>query len=677
MYQFQPSLNDLFLGVLCCCSLFAWGVGIQVLAKLLFPRHKVSLCSAFPLGVAISIPMLAAITFLPNPKACCWVWNMFSIIALWGSIPVLRLDYKRLWIGWTRGAKFIAVLGGIPFVLSLSILFQPQLNFDLLSYHLPIAQELAAGKLMGLSEFDYYRNLPLSPMLLYMPALSDPERTVDDPGVRVILWFAWLATALAAGRLAGVLGGRRREQALAFLLVAYSEMFISGLLNSNSDVLTACVSVAGLGYLFTGVQGNKRLHAVAGGLLIGASYGLKQSAFAILLIPVLILLAGLVIVNRKQWTKALQASALVAGGMLISLAPWLLRSLYLGKHPLYPLVGTSPVWKADQQAFLQEQHRIVSPLSSGHFQELFANLGIWEYPLSMVRFNQTTNQMDVTTLLPALIYPLVFVWLFHRKKRWSQAGALLVCALGYGAWCLVGEAPTRFMAPLLGILFALSAVIIGTAHPLITRRGLWIFAGAVVALNCWRAVGTNVNGQPGNARLGWYSEAWNRDSVFPEEIIKLQHEFQHIPSGRTWLIGESRDRWFSPPVASNKVWNPLPYFGDATITSVEQLVSILEADRVNLIIVNDNELRRYVQFYGKDKTSVGDTGIRSSKEAYGRLLSNYPPVQFSGMTDEEIRVFVDFLRLCRFQALRTLQTGANTEIWISPLPTLESNSTTP
>lgn len=682
MIQLKPSFFEILIGFLWCFALISWGIGLQGLLRKFIPRWKISVCNAFALGCSVSVPVFMVFVLLPNPVLMTQLWAGLGIILFLFTIKELQPLPKQLRQGWSRGTVFLGLVGVIPFLLTLPVLFQPQLSFDLLSYHLPIAYELAAGKGLGVNGFDYYRNLPLSPMLLYLPVLSDPASTIDDPGVRVLIWCTWLFTALAVGRLAGNLGGRRKEQALGFLLVGYSLMFIGILLNSNSDVLTSAVVVSGISWLLSGLSAckspqqnlKKMTELMLGGLLVGAAYGLKQSAFALVIIPTICFILVSLFILRPNKKRAAQLAGMSFLGLFLSIGPWAIRSFMIAGNPLYPLAGNSSVWSAEQQDFLQAQHHVFSPFSVGYFGELIKNLDVWGFPLSVYRFNEETTQMEATTFLIALIYPLLAVWLFARNKRLSHALIFLLCALGFGAWCLVGEAPSRFMAPLVALIAALSAVMIGQAHVLIARRGVWIFAAGVIFLNAWRVAGVDQNGLPGMLRYGWFEEAWSRDGIFPTQVIETQHQ----QNGKTWLIFENRERFFAPPVLSNKVWNPLPFFSEHEIRSVDELIELAKADGISTVLVNDAELRRFVQFYGADKTSVGETGIRSGKEEYARLIENYPPVNFSGMDRQEIMVFVEFLRLCRFQALRTVQTGPSSEIWISPLPsTNESFSPSP
>ncbi|MGF1573127.1 MAG: hypothetical protein ACFCU1_08650 [Sumerlaeia bacterium] len=647
-----------------------------------------SFCNSFALGCAVAIPAAVLLTLISSPKVLnvppktlFWCWGVLGFLSLLFIYPQRRTFLGNMRTGWSKASVCLVLLAFVPILLSTAILIRPQFNYDLLSYHLPISHEIALGKGLGLSEYDYYRNLPLSPMLLYIPALSDPAGSVGDSGVGVILWVAWLFTALSVGRLVAILGGRRTEQALGFLLVCYSTMFVGAFLNSNSDLLTAVVVVAGLGETLRGLSLhrslNEKQHSLKilqlfiGGLLLGSAYGFKQSALAVVLIPIILTVLIWFFAARVKPNRAgLIASALFIG-IIFSVGPWALRSWHFAGNPLFPLAGEAEVWSNKQQEFLQQEHQIVSPLSSEHFQELIKNLGIWEFPLVTYHYNPASDEFTATTYLPALIYPLIMTWFFAgRKKRLSHAVIISVCALGFGAWCLVGEAPARFMAPLVALIFAFTAVLIGRAHPVVARRGIWILAGGIIFLNAWRLVSSDHTGQPGKVRLGWYQEIWSSDLVFPDKLLQLQHQ----QAGKTWLIFENRERLFNGPTITNKVWNPIPYFYHNEINSVQQLIRVLSADGITTVVVNDEELRRLVQFYGEDKSIIRDVGIRSAEDDYALLIQNYPPTVFAEMSSAEIAVFVEFLRLCRFQALGTVQTGPSSEIWISPLPRIESTS---
>jgi hypothetical protein len=674
MMQLTPGFGDLLSALMYCTLLWCWGWVLQR------GQQKRSWILAFPLGMSLMGILFPLLVFLEDSVPGSWLLFAWPLLVLGGLLALPSLvktaPTLRLPAGWRNRFALGACLWGIlPFLVMLPVLIRPQLSFDLLSYHLPLAHELASGSGLALSPWDYYRNLPLTPMLLYGPVLSSPVGTLDDPGVRVILFLAWFFTALGAGRLAGLLGGRRLTQALAFGLVGYAPMFSGMLLNSSSDVLTACVAVAGVNLLpIQPRRFNTRsiVRYLLCGLLLGTAYGMKQSAIVVVNIPAILILLSAFAWGHWKKTAPLKFTlpvfALVGFGMFVAMSPWLIRSTVLTGNPFFPLAGTSEEWSQEQQTFLKDQHRVVSPLSAGHIENMLNRNTVWGPSLSVFRYVEESDSFTEQVYLPPLFWLLLLVWAFGATRRLRTGLMAFMCLLGYVAWSLVGVAPDRFMAPLVAISGAFVAVVVTQQHPILLRRGLYLLAGAYILLGTWRELVTTPLGGPPSLRLGWYADAWRRDSVFPVAMLERHRLEQQQLRGKTWLIFESRDRWFLPPMVSNKVWNPLHYFHEHEIDSVEQLLRILREDGVTQIVVNDAELRRYVQFYGADKRSLHESGVRSSREVYKSLVENFPAVTFTKISDKELTVLVEFLRLSRLQAWSTFPVGSTADIWIGPLP---------
>ncbi len=656
-------------------SLLLWTSGIA-LWRWLEPRTHARLPwgAAFALGAALAVPILylaAAVGYL-SPVA--WAYGILGCATL--IFGIKQRGMPRLAVTPRQWKWPEIVLAGLSFTgwaIAFTLCAKPILSYDILSYHLPIAHALRDPGGWSYLSGNYYSRLPLAAFTLYGPALSDRASTLDDPGVRVFLWFAMIAGSLISGRIAGHLGARRPGRWLATLLYSWHPMVWGGLINAHSDLLTALFALASVERLLvaSGRSRDRKLWGIAAGFLAGTAVAVKFSAVGIFAVPFVI--GGVWLAFCKypapSGNRAFKFAIILSCGILVGFGLWGVRSTVVGGNPLHPFVGVAPGWSAEQSQFLVEQHHPQGVFSGGYWSSFFGKIDVFDYSLRLTPSNEETGEAG-------LLFPVILLlWagaLVYRQSRKRSIWLLGVCGLGYAAWHLVGLAPARFVLPVvaLGWIVAAAWTFPRRGATPIHRcgAGVALFALAMTILTRW----------VGFYDLGFHAEDWKRDHQIPEELLLAAHGLP--PEGRILLLFENRGRWFPSNQESATVWDVVPWGDDLKASnSGLDFANRLQARGVTHVFVNEFEWNRLVIFYGGMKTppAMGTMGLNGDRALVENALRSYPSFKFSGFGEKEYRVLLEFLVLTRSQAAKTSPAGPVAEMWLAPLSATEKSRNGP
>ncbi|MCB2156103.1 hypothetical protein KQI84_14600 [bacterium] len=637
-------------------GLLAWGLAIwRIMERRPHARIPWSVC--FALGAAVAVPVLFAGALFGLVVPFAWGLSVVGIAGFaLGSLkrgfpqflPGRELLRDRLAVV-LLGVAILGWLAGVP------LLPKPHVSYDILSYHLPLAHAVAGDTGLRYVPGDFYSRLPQAASLLYAPALSDRSSTLDDPGIRVLIWLAVVAGSLLCGRLAGQLGARRRGRWAAVALYAWHPIVWAGQLNAHSDLLTAMFALAAFERLLSALAPTRpRLSALLlAGFFAGTAAAVKFSALGIVAVPLgmVAVIGGLRQRHSPDARRAVMVGAIVSIGILTGLGLWFVRSTALAGNPLHPFKGEAPGWSAEQAAFVVEQHHPRSPISAEYWEAAFTRTTVFGYAIPF---------LPISVLLLAALGGVAL-------RRPAPRLLLFAAAAGYGAWLLVGLNPDRFVLPAIGLATAVAAraTFVRGARPL-----QFAGAGALGLL----LLSTMLEERP--LAVARADEIWDRNKIIPVELLMATRESSG--DGAPLLVFEARSRLF--PEASNvcTVWDVPTWSEDLKASdSADDFANRLREQGLTMLFVNEFEFGRLVDFYGGLEGSrlMGEIGMRSMPNEVDRAMAAYPSIRFAGLDTRNRRVLYEFLVLCRRNAIRTIPVGPVSEIWVAPIPASANTAT--
>ena len=427
---------------------------------------------------------------------------------------------------WAGGPVWPWVLLAAPALVQLLGITAPPVFYDTLGYHLAFPQRwLMAG---GWIEFprDAYSYYPSAVDILGTFGLAG----VGGWGARAIgLAFSWIA-ALAAGELAGRLGGRRAAWWAAALLFLTPALLQTGPLAIADSGVAAWAAAALLVLLRTHEIPRPRCAVALAGFLAGSAFAGKYIAGATVVLP--LVAAALLAVEGPIGRRLRVLPSLAAGGTLAA-APWLLRNLLWTGDPLYPylagLFGIPPVGMTLAGELAQN-----GTVASGLFHHLVTT--VMALPFRTFHPLQVGGVIGPQWLL--LLIPAVL--LVRGRRSWPLWAAAVTGLLGWGALVQFG----RFLLPVLVPLAAL----LGTAAARLTvpRRPRDPVAAAVLVLLAtvlaWNAsavldplAAERIDVLTGRITDAAYRRHWVSYWPAVDPIARLVP-----PEGKVLLVGEAR-----------------------------------------------------------------------------------------------------------------------------------------
>ena len=367
---------------------------------------------------------------------------LFAILTLGWLAPLPLPRLPRWGSAWTA-----ALAAGLAVALALAGMeaLAPPTDTDELFWHLAVPGRILAGEGLPGGWLDPVASRPLPLQLLWAGLLATGGEAAP----------ALLHLLVAGGVILGVAGVARRHGAspaaaawgAALLAGSWSFLMDAGLTHDNLP--TALLVLAGL-------DAALQRRAAPTGLALGAALAMKYTAAPAAAV-VLLVLAWRTLEDRGL--RHLVPAGLIAGALLLlPVAPWWIRNLLDGLHPLFPYAG----WEgADGFVFAW-------PAKYGLGHDLVHLLRL---PWDLVFSAETTSFAFLGRVHPAwlLFLPgLVWVALWERRERLLAVAS----ALGLVGWFL-GVQWIRHLLPLAPVL-AVGASLAAERLPDSVMRVAWI-----------------------------------------------------------------------------------------------------------------------------------------------------------------------------------------------------------
>lgn len=584
------------------------------------------------------------------------VLTVLAAVTGLGSAAVMfsRANWKRLLPRWPTGHLLlpaILLFGIAALVLHYRALATPVMNYDVLSYHIPLARGFmeGEGRSLLLEPDTFYARLPLGAAILEAPLVSSFWSNGFGAGLNLLAVLATLGGALSAMRVAGWLGARRPMRWFAFLVYTLHPMFLGAATNALFDPLLALLAIASLELLLASYSRSGTWHqSLLAGVLAGSAFALKFNAVGVAIIP-LFFVAMVMGGRRRDW----KGPALFVVGLAIAMAPWLIRSMIVGGHPLHPFRGFTETWTAEQAAFVVEVHLPQTPFSAEYWLDFSRKAGAFGFPGTMLPF------------IAALLI-LALGWRDRGLRLfWPIAAAVIA---GYCSWLTVRNSPARFLAPSV----ALSIPLLAAAADIVARRlgrrtvvhgAMFVLLAVYTVPPLWqgRGVAGSLRGEERIALM----DALSAD-------LQMAHMLRvDPPEGRMLLLFEARPALFPDNPVYNTVWDQPPWASLLKESmDAAEFSRRLRAENITVLFVNEAEFGRLLDFYATaaipfDGPHRGFASVSPSvsDEQAIAWLAAYPPFRFAGLSGRDLTVLLDFLRSQRRYASSPLRAGPNAEIW--------------
>ncbi len=560
----------------------------------------------------------------------------------------------------------------------------PPANYDVLSYHLPLALEFGqadGGRTLLMAPETFYSRLPLGAPILEAPLVPEPMDERFGLGRHALFALALLCGMTTAWRITRRLGGRLVAPLVAAVLFVLHPLLLDGLRMAMVDVLLAAMGLAAVELLLVAAgPARSRPAAFLAGTVAAGIVTMKLSAAGVFLVPAGIAAACWLLLPRRGGTpgsiprldrEGVVRFAAFALGVAVMLTPWLTRAALVGGHPFHPFAGEVTEagpgwpWSAEQAEFVTGVHGPRSVLSAEYWKDAFTRTG---------RFGYTIPGTGISLLLLASV---VGAWFLPQR---TGLVLLAMPALGYLAWLGVEHNPSRFLFPVFAPLFPLAAL--GLWHAARAGRVPLLLTGLAALFFVYHAV------QPFLMAREFYPQhrSHYRERAMDEYVgpglMAVVRTAREETRGGVLLFFEARPSLFHEPVVSNTVWDRPPWEDWLRESAdAEAFARRLAGEGIGGVFVNEAEWGRLLDFYAAEGVPlrgrlIGRIGINAPlrEETIMAALEAYPPHRFAGLTERDLTVLRDFLRWSRRAALQWVPVGdGGAEIWFAPIP--ESNET--
>ena len=247
-----------------------------------------------------------------------------------GARPRIDLPWRKL----ARGEQvMVLVVAGLILAELVVALVSPPNNYDSQTYHLPKIEHWVVQRDVDFFPTRIHRQVTIAPgaeyLLLHLRLL-----TGGDGYYNLLQWCAGVGCVLIAARIAGQLGGGRRAQLLAALVVGTTPILTLEASSTQTDLVVAawvgCVATLVLDELGRGTP-------VWAAALIGAGTGLTTLTKATGLLgagPLLVIWAAAQL--RRAPLRAIGNGVLVAALAAALAGPFLYRMQQTYGNPLGP-----------------------------------------------------------------------------------------------------------------------------------------------------------------------------------------------------------------------------------------------------------------------------------------------------------------------------------------------------
>jgi hypothetical protein len=556
-------------------------------------------------------------------------------------------------------------------------------GFDVLSYHLPLAQEWAApGARLWPLAHNVYSFLPgsMEAAFLHVAALFGGSLVGGEGFGATSCQFLHASYTLVAGALVGRLtwallvrvGLAERASIGAGLacacVIATPWSVVTGSLAYNEMAMVALLAGACTAALRADVPPLRR--GLLTGLLLGFACGFKPTVLLIggPTVAALMLLGH----GPLRAGAARTLAVLVVGGVLgglLAFGPPLLRNALASANPIFPagtgLLGHAWNWSDAQVAQFAAAHGRDGTLTDQLARLIETGPGAG----AIDRQPRGALHRQWGLLFPVGIVALGLLLLVRRVH--TAALALTVGTIGAClAWALFTHGQSRFLMPLIVNMAAGIGLVTGLLArpaPGMAWRALRPFAlltaACVPLVQVLLLVSIYVReggGSPAAMLIGGVSArtgemVWQRRSQVgaerfrelveqsgPEAMVNLRASAAGAPNQTgVFLLGDATPLYYRVPVLYHTVWDRSP-LGDAVRASPDDPAAwtraIMDArpaglardGRVSYVLVNFAELSRYWRTYGFDP-DVTATVVRRWLDTLGEPMFEWMPEDETGL----------------------------------------------
>lgn len=650
-----------WLGALMVAA-FAYAFGLIPLVALRnasrYDRYLISICAGLALLMGASAywrainfgPPLASAIFILFNVACAVALHRSSIFSPASSHPAIAsTSVRHLWL-----------IPLFAWLLLIAPAFCPPMNYDVLEYHLGVVPHwMREGAIKPIPHV-FYTAQPLATEVLYWIAASiEGTPWGYAPGI-----VQWLLVGLTLALLARVLRAVRSPDAwiapLVLLFLVHPVIFPLAL-DRMTDLTGAMFMLAGLLLIFA-PQANASdfMRNLIIGIFIGAAIASKWTNAGTSALILFLAALGSDCTSSFAFPRLARRIGSIAFGALLTLGPWLIWNFMHNGNPFAPFLASwfpTERWDARQYAFLIEQHHPRSLLDPRFVRDLVMRLA--------------SHRLGPPLLLGALVLAIAARVRPRRRSPYLgiAIGILLACVL----WGQLGQAATRFLAPVVAASVVLLGAVAGRAWPALGDRSkLCATMSLILALVVY------LPRQPGLRNLPVFWElALGR--VAPREVSDDTQPFfdavNALPKeSRVMAIGEARSYFFTRPVTLATVFDRHPI--RAAVTQSESWSGI--ADRLRTegfthLAVNEYELARLLQFHPPLellRNAEFNALRRRGAAAWPELLAAFPGwCEFAcdPLTEENRLRYVQFLGEMKRNAEWVDSPNSRLTLWIAPL----------
>ena len=289
------------------------------------------------LVVAGAATVLVELLSLLHALTTVWVvvcWSVAVVVLLVRSSRGWRswsLDGFRDW--WSTSPWMVLAIGGLVLAELVIAVASPPNNYDSYTYHLPKIEHWVAQKDVAFYPTIINRQLGQSPgaeyLLLHLRLLTDSDRTYN-----LLQLAAALGCVLVASRVVAQLGGSRRAQLIAGLVVASTPIVALEATSTQTDLVMAfwagCVTT-----LVLDEVGRRTAPSTVVLLGLGAGLAVLAKTTALLVVGPMMLI-WLVAQVRQRWPRAVVGAIAVTVLALAVAGPYLVRVTAEFGSPLGP-----------------------------------------------------------------------------------------------------------------------------------------------------------------------------------------------------------------------------------------------------------------------------------------------------------------------------------------------------
>lgn len=633
------------------------------------PRRRNGTAMLSP-GVALALAMsvfawmgtiIAAVTPLPDRATFLLSAGVLVIAALlrWKlrghRFPLPRLPMRP---GRPAEALLLTVLA-LGLLLHLRYAGVLLVNYDVLSYHLTLAQEFRAY-LSGDKRM-FYSGMPmgLSAVLRFTGTSG-----TDGTGMTTAITLSSIGGALCAARMARWLGGRRWAPVTAAALF----LWMPGLQRTSwqglPEPLLVLQGMAAMECLLAAVSRRRcRAAALLAGWFAGTAAAMKLSALGVVAVPLLVL----VLMLWREPRAMLRISFAVVFAIALALAPWVVRATVMKGGGMPALT----FWSTEQADFVVQSHQPQRPWKLSYWQSALHRLGSFGYaPPQVLLLGESTIPVWPSKI-PEVPGLLLLAAGMANKRR---GGALLLAAMAaYGPFLLLRTQPERFHLPAALWLCAPAAVFL--CSPGVRSTGLRMLRGVGLLMVLLCVVDVASLGSRMPAFLSPEDTAEFRGELlgtFPEAVYAPATDA--AGEGKVLVLFEARHAFFRAQDSLTTVWDipawyPLLWDAARSPGGAADLARRLREAGFTHLVVNEAELTRLLLFYAKGENpslGPGQAGLRSPN--FRGELRSYPAFRSAGMSEEEATVLESLLRDAHRGRLRGSPAGPVSEIWCAPIP---------